>query len=155
MAVATSSILMGLQALSAVSSFVGGMQSKSEGDNQAALALQQAQMRGVESERLAQREARLVQEDALATERKQKLAYLASGVTLEGSPLLIMEETRRKGQENIDEILLSGKAEKNAALLEGRVTASQAKSRGREAFTSGLVGAAQSGAGLLQTYKGS
>jgi hypothetical protein len=145
--------LMGFQAVSAVSSLVGGMQSQSESNVQSELALQQASARGVEAERAAQREAKFVQEDALATERKQKLAYLASGVTLEGSPLLIMEETRRKGQENVDEILLSGKAEKNAALLEGRVTASQAKSAGRQAFTSGLIGAAQSGAGLLQSYK--
>lgn len=144
---------MGFQAVSAVSSLVGGMQSQSESNVQSELALQQASARGVEAERAAQREAKFVQEDALATERKQKLAYLASGVTLEGSPLLIMEETRRKGQENVDEILLSGKAEKNAALLEGRVTASQAKSAGRQAFTSGLIGAAQSGAGLLQSYK--
>lgn len=145
---------MGLQAVSAVSSIVGGMQGKSEGDNQAALALQQASARGVESERLAQREARLVQDDALATERKQKLAYLASGVTLEGSPLLIMEETRRKGQENVDEILLSGKAEKNAALLEGRVTSSKAKSLGRQSMVEGLTGGLQAGGNLLQTYKG-
>lgn len=149
------SLLTGFQALSAVSSVIGGMQSQSESNVQADLALQQAQMRGTESVRAAEREARLVQEDAIATERKQKLAYLASGVTLEGSPLLIMEETRRKGQENVDEIINAGKAEKNAALLEGRVTATNAKSAGRQAFVSGLSGGLQSAAGALKSYKDS
>ena len=152
---ALSSFLMAAQAVSAITSVAGGLQSQSEGKNQAALALSQASLRGAESVRAADREARLVQDDAIATERKQKLAYLASGVTLEGSPLLVMEETRRKGQENVNEILRAGEAEKTAAELEGRVMALQAKSAGRQAFTAGLIGGLTSGGNALNTYKAS
>lgn len=134
----------GLTAISGVSSLIGGFQSMKEGNKQASLALEQANARGIEQERVAQREAQLAQEDALKTERRQKLAYLASGVTLEGSPLLVMEETRRKGLENVNEILTAGTAAADAARLEGRVVASQAKSSGRQSFISGLTGAASS-----------
>ncbi len=150
---ALSSFLMAAQGISAVSSIVGGLQGQSEGDNQAALAISQASQRGTESVRAAEREAKFTQDEALATERKQKLAYLSSGVTLEGSPLLVMEETRQKGQDNFNEIIRAGQAEKTAAELEGRVLASQAKSKGREAFTSGLMGGLSAGANAYQSWK--
>lgn len=153
MAIGTSTILSVLSGISAVSSIFGGLQGQAEGENQASLAMSQAAARGVEQERLAQREAKMVADDAANTERKQKLAYLASGVTLEGSPLLIMEETRRKGAENVDEILSSGKAASAAALAEGRVIASQAKSAGRQSFVSGLTGAASTGLSAFQALR--
>lgn len=149
----TSMLLSGLSAVSAVSSIVGGFQSKKEGDNQAAIALSQAAAQGAEAERTAAREAKLTQEDALKTERKQKLAYMASGVTLEGSPLLVMEETRQKGLENVDEILKAGKASSEAALAEGRVRANSAKSAGRQSFVSGLTGAAGTGLNAYSVLK--
>ena len=146
-------ILMGLSAVSAATSLVSGFQGMSEGNDQAAIAMAQAKARGAESARVSEREARLTQEDAIATERRQKLAYMASGVTLEGSPLLVMEETRRKGQENVDEILKAGKASSAAALAEGRLQASAAKSSGRQAFVSGLTGAVGSGLNAYSMLK--
>jgi hypothetical protein len=134
-------ISSGLSIFSGISSIAGGAQSQSEGNYQSELAMQQAQARGVEQERVAQREARLTQEEALDTERRQKLAYMASGVTLEGSPLLVMEETRKKGQDNVNEILQSGRAASSASIAEGRIEATQLKSAGRQAFTSGITGA--------------
>jgi hypothetical protein len=142
-----------LSAISGVSSLIGGIQGRNAGNEQAALAMQQANTRGIEQERVAQREARLVQEDALKTERRQKLAFLGSGVTLEGSPLLVMEETRRKGLDNVNEVLMAGSAAANAARLEGRVVASQAKSTGRQSFVSGLMGAASSGLNAYSALK--
>jgi hypothetical protein len=146
-------ILMAASAVSAVSSVVGGIQGMSEGKNQANIAMAQAEARGAESARVAEREARLTQEDAIATERRQKLAYMASGVTLEGSPLLVMEETRRKGQENVDEILRAGQASSAAALAEGRLQADAAKSAGRQSFISGLTGAAGTGFNAYSALK--
>lgn len=142
-----------LSAISSVSSLIGGIQGRNAGNEQAGLALEQANARGIEQERVAQREARLVQEDAIKTERRQKLAFLNSGVTLEGSPLLVMEETRRKGLDNVNEILTAGTAGANAARLEGRVVASQAKSAGRQSFVSGLMGAASSGLNAYSALK--
>lgn len=130
---------------SAGMSVVSGIQGMKAGNEQADLAMQQANMQGVEQERLAQREARMVQEEADATERKQKIAYLKSGVSLEGSPLLVMEETRQKGADNVAEVLAGGKAASSAAQMEGRITAKRAKASGRQAFVSGLSNAASTG----------
>lgn len=116
----------------------------SEGNDQAKYALADADARGKEIARQTAREAEAEKKDVDSTLRRQKLAYLASGVTLQGSPLLVMEETRRKGQENIDEIMKSGSYSGAAAISEGRINASNAKSAGRREFLSGITSAAGS-----------
>jgi len=149
MAIGSSTILTALSIASAASSLIGGMQSKGESDVQAGYAMEAARARAAETERLAQREARLEQEEVDKTQRKQMLAYLSSGVALEGSPLLVMEETRAKGADNINEILQAGKSGSQAALMEGRIQAQRSKSAGREAFAQGLTSAAGSVARLF------
>lgn len=131
----------GLSVVSGVSSIFGGMQSNQEAANQAALAKTQAMQQSAESARLARREAGVVQEEAEKTRKAQKLAFLKSGVSLEGSPLLLMEETRMKGAENVSEVLKAGAAGSYAAMQEGRIKAKQYKASGREALVSGLTGA--------------
>ncbi len=106
---------------------------------QAEYAAQAAESRAVEQERQAAREARLTQEDAEDFRKRQKVSFLASGVTLEGSPLLIMEETRTRGAENVNEILRAGSAGASAVRQEGRMQAQSIRSSGRQAFTSGLT----------------
>ena len=135
------SLSTGLSILSGVSSLMGGMQAKQEGKIQAANAMADARARGAEEARVAAREADLTQQEADSVRRRQKVAFLKSGVSLAGSPLLVMEETRRKGKENVDEILASGTAASKAAYQEGRTQARAYKSQGRQAFTEGLVNA--------------
>lgn len=142
----------GFSIFSGLSSIAGGMASQQEAGYQSELALQQAESRAIEQERVSAREARLEQEAADDARSRQKVAYLASGVTLEGSPLLAMEETRTRGAENVDEIKKSGSAAANAVRQEGRVQAAQLKSSGRQAFASGLSSGARSIAGGLQSY---
>ena len=72
----------------------------------------------------------------------QMLARHKSGVSLEGSPLLVMEGTRARGQENVEEVLRAGGAATGAAITEGRIRAANAKAAGRESFMQGLTGAA-------------
>lgn len=80
----------------------------------------------------AAEEARLMEEDAkrAALEEKiqaekarkqQKMAYLASGVDLVGSPLLVMEETRNKGEENAKNIIDSAKSRASLTRQQGSV----------------------------------
>lgn len=140
----SSALSTGFSVLSGVSSLIGGMQQKQEAKNQAALATQEARMQAAEQVRLADREARFEQENADKTRRAQKLAYLKSGVTLEGTPFLALEETRRRGKENVDEILAAGSAGSRAALAEGRIRAQSMKSTGRQAFIQGLTNAGTS-----------
>lgn len=133
-----STISTGLSIFSGLSSIAGGMQQQAEAGYQAELAAQQAESRAIELERQAAREALLAQEDADETRKRQKVAYLASGVTLEGSPLLVMEETRTRGAENVAEITASGKAAASSARAEGRIQSTQLKATGRQAFSEGL-----------------
>jgi hypothetical protein len=142
----------GFSIFSGLSDIAGGFSSRSEASNQSELAIQQAESRAIEQERVAARESRLEQEQADEARKRQKVAYLASGVTLEGSPLLIMEETRQKGAENVAEIKQAGSASANSIREEGRIQASQLESSGRQAFSSGLSSGVRSIAGGLEKY---
>lgn len=142
-------ISTGLTIFSGLSSIMGGISSSREGGRQGDIALMEADRRAREEVRVSEREAALAEEDAEETRRAQKVAFLASGVELEGSPLLVMEETRRKGLENAAEIRRAGSSSAIATMEEGRATASRAKSTGRTAFTSGLTRGAMTIGGAL------
>jgi len=131
-----------LAAVAAASGIYGGIQAQKEGDKQARLAESAAAERATETRRQTERSAEIEQRNIDQTEDRQRLNYLASGVTLEGSPLLKLEETRRLGAENIDEIQKAGEAGAKAQLTEGRTRAQAAKSTGRQALISGITGAA-------------
>jgi hypothetical protein len=90
------------------------------------------------------REAAVVGQEAESVRRRQKLAYLKSGVDLEGSPLLMMEATRKAGLDNVEEVLRSSGQTAGAQVIEGRTKASQLKSSGRQAFMTGITNAAGS-----------
>lgn len=76
----------------------------------------------------AQEEARLNSEDAAkkaleekrsaARVRSQQIAlYLKSGVTLDGSPMLVMDETTTKGNENAKNIMDTAASQNRSMLL--------------------------------------
>lgn len=153
MAIATSTILGALSAVSAVSSIVGGMQQQGASNQQAEMAIAQGNMQAAENERVAFKQAQNEKEQSESARRAQKVAYLASGVTLEGSPLLVMEETRQKGIENVDEILMGGQAGASAARQEGRMRASSLKASGRQAFSQGISNAVDTGMNAYSVLK--
>lgn len=138
-------LLVGGTLLQAGSSIAGGISAQNEANRQSEIALAEADARGREAARVAAREAKLEGEQAEREARRQKVAFLASGVSLAGSPLLIMEETRTRGRENVEEILAGGRASGEAARAEGRLQADQARSSGRQAFMQGI----SSGVGSL------
>ncbi len=135
---ALTSFLLGAQG---VMSVMQGAQQQSVYKQQANAAIATANLQAKEQVRQSFKEAEIEKANVKDFERRQKLSYLASGVTLEGSPLLIMEETRRKGAENVDEILRSGDAAYGATIQEGRNAASVYKAQGRQAFSSGISSA--------------
>lgn len=59
--------------------------------------------------------------EAEKARKQQKMAYLASGVDLVGSPLLVMEETRNKGEENAKNIIDSAAARASLTRQQGSV----------------------------------
>jgi hypothetical protein len=130
----------GLSLLGGISSFSAGSEAQSVANSQKALALQTAELNAIERERVTAKEARVEKENSDRMIQLQKLAYMKSGVSLAGSPLLVMEETRRKGAENIDEILRAGRSSADSVRQEGRITAGQFEAQGRKAFNEGVSG---------------
>lgn len=127
--------------LSAASSLFGGVSAQKEAARQSATAQAEANLRAEETGRAGVREAQAVGMEAESVRRRQKLAYLKSGVDLEGSPLLMMEATRRAGLDNAQETLNASTSAAGAQIQEGRARATSLKASGRQAFMSGITGA--------------
>lgn len=118
-------------AASAAASVVGGI-------SQASAANQQAKNAQQEAEAQARIEAR----NNIEAEARQKVAFLSSGVSLEGSPLVVLQETQSRGDVNIDNIIDSGERQ-----------ASSISSSGRQALFGGLTSAAGTAVGGFQDFK--
>lgn len=102
---------------------------------------QQADLDAKDADRAAKAEL----EDAERVRKMQKMAYLKSGVDLTGSPLLVMEETRAKGEENAKNIRDSQKARANLAM--------QSAAAGRPVSRASIVNTALDvGAGVAKSY---
>lgn len=146
MAMTTATILA---SISAASSLMGGMSAQKQSNKEAVTAQAEANLRAEETARASAREAQFVGMEAESVRRRQKLAYLKSGVDLEGSPLLTMEATRQAGIDNVEEVLRSGGKTAGSQVVEGRARASALRSSGRQAFMQGVGNAAGSFARVM------
>ena len=145
MAATTAMVLTGL---SAGMSVLGGMQQNAAAKQQANQVEASAMLRGQEQARVSAAQAHQESKEAESARRLQKIQYLKSGVSLEGSPLLMMEATRLQGERNIDEIIASGAAGVAGINAEGRMAADNYRASGRQAFMSGIGSAAKSVGGM-------
>lgn len=128
--------LLAAVVVSAGASIAGGVAADKASKKEANALNDQAGIAENESQAEARRRATEVRQ----FQRKQKLAFLKNGVTLEGSPLLILDETIASGQEEVDSIVRRGSAQ--AKFL--RENAAQARNKGRAALIGGIGGAASS-----------
>lgn len=115
----------GIQALSGLFGFMASQQMA---------AISESRGRMLRDEADADAERYRIQADNFKAD--QKLAYLKSGVTLEGSPLDVLDETARQATENINAIRSRGRAQQLDADAEGAATLAQ----GRGALIGGLAG---------------
>ena len=90
---------------------------------------------GNEEKRAAEEQTRVASRENIALEKRQKLAFLKSGVGLEGTPLLMLAETEKIGKSNEAEITRGGSAAANARYASGR--AAMVKSVGSAASSYG------------------
>lgn len=116
----------GLDLVSGVFGFLSSMEA-----NDAAQS--RAQMIRQESEANAQRYA----EQAAAHSAQTKVMFLASGVTLAGSPIDVLDNQARLAKENEDSILMSGAAE----ALDTAQRGVAAEIKGRNALVGSFAGA--------------
>lgn len=123
--------------LSAVSSIAGGMQKQQAANREAQALENQATLTEQEAQVEAQIHATRVRKFAA----NQKSAFLKNGVTLEGSPLAVLDETYKFGQEEVDSIVRSGAAK--AQLYRDKAEISRNEGR------ASLLGGIGSGVGSL------
>lgn len=131
----TAAIILGTTSMGA--SVYSGYQQNKAAKAEAAALNDQANLAQAE----ASRSADIAQQENDRLRRSQKLAFIKSGVSLEGSPLLLLEQTRQFGKEQVQSILSRGQAQ--AGVLSTQ--ASQAKNQGRAALVGGIGSAAQAG----------
>lgn len=130
----------------AVSSVSSGFAANAAAKQEAGLQQQQADLALKNSQDNAEVEA------ANATQfvQRQKVAYLANGVTLEGSPSMVVKNTRDQSQKNVQAILDRGTAEYNL----GMGQKAQTLSKGRAALIGGILGGVTDVAsGVTSAYK--
>jgi hypothetical protein len=125
-----------LTLVSAASSIYSGFAGKSAYDAEGNLQRQQADIAASEAQINAKNEA-FNQTQAV---QNQRLAFLANGVTLEGSPALVLEESKKYGQGQVDAILRQGAARKALGYAEADIS----KNKGRAALIGGFTQAAGS-----------
>lgn len=132
----TGSALLG--GLGAASSLMSGYQSLKASKVQQENAISQTKAQIQENARVSVKQANAERKAADITARQQKLAYLSSGVSLSGSPLLVLAETRSRGESNAKEILAANTASTKAIGSQTDTTLSNLSSSGRRAFIGAL-----------------
>lgn len=123
--------------MGAASGFAGRRAANSEADllnAQADLALQEAR-----------REAQLKKSSVISFRESQAQKYNASGVLIDGSPMAVLSDTVRKGNEEIDAIMKRGEAMSNLY----RMRARQTRNAGTGSLLGSLFGA---GSGLANSF---
>lgn len=92
-------------------------------DQESALYESQAQLAELEAEATAAQKSREVSN----FRENQANAYNASGVLLEGSPMIVLDETRRLGEQEIAAIRLRGQAQADTLRQRGALTQAQGR----------------------------
>lgn len=132
-------------AISAASSIMGGLSANRAAKQEAGLMEEQG---GLAQEE-ADREAALHARDVKRFRSQQAVAFTKNGVSLAGSPLLVLEDTRATGQEEVDSIVKSGAAERTLYNQRATITRGQ----GRAALIGGIGQGFSTVAGGVSTGK--
>jgi hypothetical protein len=126
-------------------SIYSGLSANSAARQEAALERQQGNIAMSEAQVNAKNEA-FNQTQAV---QNQRVAFLANGVTLEGSPAMVLEQSKEYGQSQVDAILRQGAAKKALSDAEATIT----QNKGRAALIGGILQAGSKGyqSGLFDT----
>jgi len=111
--------------LSGVAQVFSGIQANKAAQSQARAQENQSQITLNESIV----EAKRIDRENRIFKKRQKLAFLKNGITLEGSPLLVLEETRKLGKEEVASILRSGRAKSQFLFSEAKTIRRQGRAQ--------------------------
>jgi len=136
-----SGLVVGILAImgAAGGAIYGGIAANQSAQKEAALERQQGDIAMNEARINASNEA-YNQTQAV---QRQRLAFLANGVSLEGSPTMVLEQSKTYGQSQVDAILRQGAARKSLAYAGGKIT----QDKGRAALIGGYIKGASTVAG--------
>lgn len=112
-------------------SIYSGVQTNNSARREAKYIQQQGQIALEQSKKDAEIEA-FNQRQAIGN---QRLAFLANGVSLEGSPMLITQQSEKFGQQSVDAILAQGANQADLANHKAKIM----KSEGRAALIGGIL----------------
>ena len=121
-----SAVALTLLAVSTVGTVVSGFQKNKAAKAEASLLEEQGQIARDE----ADAEASRVAEANSKFIKRQKLAFLKNGVSLAGSPLLILDESQAESAKQVAAIQKSGQSQQTLAQRKAKIT----KSAGRAAL---------------------
>ncbi len=124
-------LAVGSSLVSAAGSIAGGFSANSAAKQEANLQRDQANL----ALKNANDNAEVYAYNATDFVQRQKVSYLANGVTLEGSPTDVLQNTTTQSQKNVQAILDRGAAEYNL----GMRSAAQTQAKGRAALIGGLI----------------
>ncbi len=142
--------VMQVLTIASIGMTVGGQIFGGMSDNRAA----RDEARALEREAALARQEELAEADRLEKEHtrflaKQSLMFLKGGVTLSGSPLFVLEETREEKDKQIEAQINRA----NARYGLGRTRANIVRSSGRASLIGGLFGGIGSGTTMFAQAK--
>ncbi len=127
-------VMIGLMAVNAVGSIAGGMAAQRAAEDEADALAEQAAL----SRQEALEEAERLDKEHTRFLARQSLMFLKGGVTLSGSPLLVLTETREEREKQVQAQIDRA----NAIYKYGMKSAARTKAQGRSALIGGILGAA-------------
>lgn len=132
-------------ATAAIGSVIGGGMSLMASNKQAKAMEQQGDLALVEGIR----DAGLIEQQGRQFVANQKMKYIMSGVSIVGSPMLVLDDTAEKVKQEIAATKTRALAQRILAYDNAEVTANE----GRAKFLSSLVSAGTSGFSLYSSAK--
>ncbi len=142
-----------LTGVKVASTLIGGIASYSAGKKQQAVYNQEADATAREGQILkdeAELAAKQKARESGKFQSEQAHAYASSGITLEGSPLMVLEETRSLAQQEVDALRQRGESQKQIATMRAaglRASGAAAALSGRNAMFGSVLTAGGTGLG--------
>lgn len=127
MADPVSALTIAAIATTAVGTVVSGIQQRKAADAEADLIREQGRLTAQES----REEAARIEKENRKFIARQKLAFLKNGVSLTGSPLLILSESTEESEKQVESVKDRGVAQQTLAQRRAKIT----EDRGRAALT--------------------
>jgi len=124
-------------AVTAGASIYGGIQANKAAQQESALLAEQGRI----AQEQADEEAKSHAQDVRRFAAGQSLSFLANGVSLAGSPLLVLDDTYKQGQKEVDAIVKSGKSQASLYTQRANITANEGRAS--------LIGGVASGVGSV------